>query len=88
MYLGDWAKYLKYLECFCTLYIYISLLREGATIPTRAHSSAVSDKPRERLCGGSSRDETVVKHLVRFTSGLPGAVTTDFMCETMNMDFH
>lgn len=58
-------------------------------IPSRAHLSAVSAKPREQLCGGSSRDKTVVRHLLRFTSALPGAVkVTDFTCETMNMDFH
>lgn len=67
-----------------------SLPREGTAIPTRTHSSAVSNKPKElQLCGGSSRDKTVVKHLVRLTSALPGAVKiTDFTCETMNMDFH
>lgn len=65
----------------------ISLPREGTAIPTRAHSSAVSDKPREQLCGGSRRNKTVVKHLVRLTSALQGAVkVTDFTCERMNMD--
>lgn len=68
----------------------ISLTKEGTVIHDMADSSAVSNKPREQLCSGSSRDKTVAKHLIRFRSAMQGAVKiTDFAHERrMNMDFH